>query len=97
MSNYIEEMAECRRRIDLGKSLNALLTINPDFKNVVVEGYLKNEVLRQSLNINEDKSGTVSFLRGVATFNDFLTRVKKEADQAVIDLANYQDLLSKPH
>jgi hypothetical protein len=96
MNHYIEEMAECRRRIALGKSLNALLTINPDFKLVVLEGYLKDEILRRSLNINADKSGTVSFIKGVAHFNDYLKRVQLESDQAVIDLANYQNLISQP-
>jgi hypothetical protein len=95
MSMHIEEMAECRRRIDLGKSLNALLSFNPDFKNVVIEGFLKHEVLRVSLNINADKSGTVGFLKGVAVFNDYLKKVQSEADQAAKDLANFQDLISK--
>lgn len=90
---YDLEIAECYRRIRLGASLNTLLKSNPDFKSVIVDGFLHDEVLRHSLNINTDKSGTVTFLKGVQTFKQYLDRVLADAEQAQIDLSNYQQLL----
>ena len=90
---YDREIADCYRRIHAGASLNTLLNSNPDFKAVVVEGFLKDAVLQHSLNINADESGTVAFLKGVQVFRDYLTRVLTEADQAQKDLLEYQQLL----
>jgi hypothetical protein len=90
---YDREIAECYRRIRLGASLNTLLNNNPDFRSLVVDGFLRDEVLQHSLNINSNESGTVSFLKGVQTFKSYLTRVEKDAEQAQIDLANYQQLI----
>jgi hypothetical protein len=86
------EMAKLRHAVDLGNSLNTLLNFNPDFKKLVVEGFLRDAVLASSLNINADKSGTVGFLRGAAVFNDYLKKVRAEAEQARIDLENYRNL-----
>jgi hypothetical protein len=90
---YDQEIAECYRRIRAGASLNTLLNNNPDFRSLIVDGFLKDEVLRQSVNINADESGTVSFLKGVQVFRDYLNKVVTEAEQAQIDLLNYQQLL----
>jgi len=90
---YDQEIAECYRRIRTGASLNTLLNSNPDFKAVIVDGFLKDAVLQHSLNINADESGTVAFLKGVQVFRDHLTRVLMEADQAQKDLLEYQQLL----
>jgi hypothetical protein len=90
---YDREIAECYRRIHAGASLNTLLINNPDFRTVIVEGYLRDAVLEHSLNINADESGTVSFLKGVQVFNGYLEKVRSEAEQAQIDLENYQQLL----
>jgi hypothetical protein len=90
---YDREIAECYRRIRAGASLNTLLNNNPDFRSLIVEGFLKDAVLQHSLNINADESGTVSFLKGVQVFNGYLEKVRSEAEQAQIDLENYQQLL----
>jgi len=90
---YDREIAECRRLIRAGASLNTLLNNNPDFRSLIVEGFLKDAVLQHSLNINADESGTVSFLKGVQVFTKYLTQVQSEAEQAQIDLENYQQLI----
>lgn len=90
---YDLEIAECYRRIRLGASLNTLLKSNPDFKTVILDGFFRDEVLARSLNINADKNGTVTFLRGVHTFKQYLDRVLRDAEQAQIDLSEYQQLL----
>lgn len=94
---YDKEIAECYRRIRLAEKLNSLLNHNPDFKEVVLDGFLHNEVVRQGLNINADKSGSVQFLKAASTFKQYLDRVLREAEQAHIDLANYQQLLQDAH
>lgn len=90
---YDKEIAECHRRIRLAQSLNVLESGNPDFKAVVTDGLLHDEVLRHSLNINKDKSGTVAFLKGVQVFSAYLDRVRADGEQARIDLSNYQQLI----
>lgn len=90
---YDAELAECHRRIALGNSLNTLLNHNPDFRKLIAEGFLRDAVLQHSLNINADKSGTVTFLKGVQTFRNYLNKVEAEAEQAIVDLGNYQQLL----
>lgn len=90
---YDQEIAECYRRIRAGASLNTLLNNNPDFRALIMEGFLKEAVLQHSLNINADESGTVSFLKGVQVFRSYLTQVLTEADQAQKDLLEYQQLL----
>ena len=90
---YDQEIAECYRRIRAGASLNTLLNSNPDFKALIVEGFLKDAVLQHSLNINADESGTVAFLKGVQIFRGYLTQVLNEAEQAQRDLLEYQQLL----
>lgn len=90
---YDQEIAECRRRIRLGASLNTLLNSNPDFQAVIRDGYLRDEVLKQSININSDENGTVTFLKGVSVFQKYLMKVLSDADQAHHDLANYQQLI----
>jgi hypothetical protein len=92
---YDQEIAECYRRIRLGASLNTLLNNNPDFRSLIVEGFLRDQVLQHSLNINSDESGTVAFLRGVSVFQKYLDRVRLEAEQAQIDLQNYQQLIQQ--
>lgn len=87
------EMVECRRRIALGASLNTLLKYNPDFKAVITDGFLRDEVLAQSLNINNNKPATIQFLDGAATFKAYLDKVLAEALQAQMDLTEYQNLL----
>lgn len=94
---YDKEIAECYRRIRAGASLNTLLNNNPDFNSLVVEGFLKEAVLQESLNINVDESGTVAFLKGVQVFRRYLDRVAADAEQAQIDLQNYQQLLQDGH
>ena len=89
---YDAEIAECQRRIAMGNALNTLLNTNPDFQLLIARGFLRDEVLRQSLNINSDKSGTVTFLEAVQTFKAYLDRVSSEAEQAHMDLRNYQQL-----
>jgi hypothetical protein len=90
---YDKELADCQRRIALGNSLNTLLNHNPDFRKVIVEGFMRDEVLAQSLNINNNKPATIQFLRGVNTLKTFLDRVAADAEQAQVDLMNYQQLL----
>ena len=90
---YDVEIAECRRRIALGDSLNSLLNHNPDFRAVVVQGFLRDAVLEQSLNINANKSGTVQFLKAAAVFKAYLDRTIADAEQARIDLTNYLQLI----
>lgn len=90
---YDREIAECHRLIRLGASLNTLLNNNPDFQAVVSHGFLRDEVLQQSININSDESGTVTFLKGVQVFRKYLTKILSEAEQAHIDLKNYQQLI----
>jgi hypothetical protein len=90
---YDAEIAECYRRIRLGASLNTLLKSNPDFRSLIVEGYLRDEVLKHSLNINKDKNGTVAFLEAAHAFKSYLEQVQQDAEQAQIDLANYQQLI----
>lgn len=89
--NYSVEIADCRRRMTLGASLNALLN-NPDFKSVVAQGYLHDEIVRRGLNINADKSGTIQFLKAAGTFKEYLDFVKRDAEQAQIDLNGYINL-----
>lgn len=86
------EMAECRRRIALAASLYSLMNHNPDFKSVILQGFLHDAVLQHSLNINGDKSGSISFLKAAATFNAYLERITRDGEQAQIDLLNYQEL-----
>ena len=88
---YSREIAECRRRIALGLQLNVLLN-NPDFKAVITEGFLRDAVIQRGLNINVDKSGTLRFLRGAATFNEYLEFVRRDAEQAKIDLEGHLNL-----
>jgi hypothetical protein len=94
---YDQEIAECYRRIRAGASLNTLLNNNPDFKVLIVEGFLKEAVLQHSLNINADESGTVSFLKGVQVLSGYLTKVLTDAEQAQKDLLEYQQLLQDGH
>ena len=84
-------IADCRRRIALGLTLNTLLT-NPEFKTVVIEGFLRDKVLEQGLNINVDKSGSIQFLKAAAAFKKYLDFVKADAEQAQIDLTGYLNL-----
>jgi hypothetical protein len=90
---YDQEIAECYRRIRLGGSLNTLLNNNPDFRSLIADGFLRDAVLQHSININSDESGTVAFLKGVQVFRAYLDRVAAEAEQAQIDLLNYQQLI----
>lgn len=90
---YDVEIAECYRRIRLAASLNTLVNNNPDFRSLVVDGFLRDEVLKQSVNINNDESGTVTFLKGVTVFRKYLEKVQAEGDQAHQDLANFQQLI----
>ena len=90
---YDQEISECYRRIRLGASLNTLLNNNPDFQSLISEGFMRDAVLEHSLKINADESGTVSFLKGVQVFTDYLSQVRNEAQQAQIDLGNYQQLI----
>lgn len=90
---YDAEIAECYRRIRLSESLNTLENSNPDFKAIITEGFLRDAVLEHSLNINRDKSGTVTFLKGVQTFKGYLDQIRLEGEQARIDLHNYQRLI----
>ena len=90
---YDQEIAECYRRIRLGASLNTLLNNNPDFRSLIGEGFLRDAVLQHSVNINRDESGTVAFLKGVQVFRNYLDRVRADAEQAQIDLTNYQQLI----
>lgn len=94
---YDKEIAECYRRIRAGGSLNTLLNNNPDFRSLIVEGFLRDSVLQHSLNINADESGTVAFLKGVQVFKAYLDQVATEAEQAQLDLQNYQQLLQDGH
>ncbi len=94
---YDLEIAECRRKIAMGQSLNALFNYNPDFKVVIKDGFLRDEVLNKSLNINKDKNDTVQFLRAVSTFRSYLDKIEAEAEQAQIDLVNYQQLIQDAH
>lgn len=86
------EMAECRRRMMLAASLNTLMNHNPDFKSVIMQGFLHDAVLQHSLNINGDKSGSISFLKAAATFKNYLDMVIRDGEQAQADLLNYQEL-----
>lgn len=90
---YDKEIAECYRRIRLGASLNTLLNNNPDFRSLVVDGFLRDEVLAFARRINNDESGTLTFLKGVHVFQQYLDKVVSEAEQAHQDLANYQQLI----
>jgi hypothetical protein len=89
---YDAEIADCYRRIRVAQSLNVLVS-NPDFKAIIVDGFLRDEVLKRSLNINADKSGTVAFLESVQTFRQYLDRVVSDGEQATIDLNEYQQLI----
>lgn len=90
---YDQEIAECYRRIRLGASLNTLQNNNPDFRSLIVDGLFRDAVLQHSLNINNDESGTVEFLKSVAVLRRYLDRIHAEAEQAQIDLDNYQQLI----
>jgi predicted transcriptional regulator len=89
--DYSKEIAECRRRMALGISLNGLLN-NPDFKAVINEGYLHHEIVRRGLNINVDKSGTIQFLKAASAFKEYLDYVKRDAEQAQVDLNGYLNI-----
>jgi hypothetical protein len=89
---YDAEIRECTRRIALGNSLNILESTNPDWHSLIAVGLLQDAVLLHSDGINRDESGTVTFLKGVQTFKAYLERVRLEAEQAQIDLRNYQQL-----
>lgn len=91
------EMTECRRRIALAASLYTLQNHNPDFKAVIKDGFLHDAVLQHSLNINRDKSDTITFLKAVATFKSYLDSIIRDGEQAQIDLANYQELQQDGH
>ncbi len=90
---YDRAIADCQRRILLGQALNTLLNHNPDFRRVITEGFMRDEVLVQSLNINHNKPATIQFLKGVATLKTYLDRVLADAEQAQIDISNYQQLI----
>ena len=90
---YDKEIAECYRRIRLGASLNTLVNNNPDFRSLVVDGFLRDEVLEHSRRINSHESDTLTFLKGVNVFQRYLDRVAMEAEQAQQDLASYQQLI----
>jgi hypothetical protein len=88
---HSKAIAECRQRIALGVSLNALLN-NPDFKAVVTEGFLHDAVVKRGLNINADKSGSIQFLKAASTFKAHLDYVMRDAEQATLDLNGYLNL-----
>lgn len=90
---YLQEIEECRRRIALGNSLFSLVNHNPDFRVVIMQGLLHDEVLARALNINADKSGTIEFLKAATAFKKYLDKVRLEADQAQVDLTNYTNLI----
>jgi hypothetical protein len=90
---YDKEIAECYRRIRLGASLNTLANNNPDFRSLVLDGFLRDEVLTHSRRINTHESDTLTFLKGVNVFQRYLDKVLVEAEQAQQDLINYQQLI----
>jgi hypothetical protein len=90
---YAEEIEECRRRIMLGNALFSLANHNPDFRMVFTQGLLHDEVLKRALNINADESGTVEFLKAVTAFKKYIDKIRAEAEQASVDLANYMNLI----
>lgn len=90
---YDKEIAELRAVMSRGSSLNMLLNHNPDFKAVVLEGFLRDEILARSLNINADESGTLQFLKAAAVFNAYLKKVQAEADAAQVSLNEHLNLI----
>ncbi len=89
---YHEAIVECQRRIELGNSLRMLMQ-NPDYQKIISEGFLRDEVLKKSLNINKDKSGTVQFLKGVSTLNEYFCFILTDAEVAKSDLNNHLQLI----
>lgn len=79
--------------IDKGKALDRLLN-SPDFKTVIMEGYLHDLVLELLYN-NPNNNGDVhQKLDSIKFFNEYLAKVKSDRETAENSKAEYQKELN---
>jgi hypothetical protein len=90
---YTQEIEDCHRRIALGNSLTTLLNYNPDFKAVITQGLLHDEVLKKSLGIVANEREATEFLKAVVVLRTYLDKVLADGEQAQMDLMNYMNLI----
>jgi hypothetical protein len=79
--------------IDRGKALERLLT-SPDFKSVVMDGFLHDLVFELLYNNPDDTGDTHQKLDSIKFFNEYLAKVKSDREIAETSKAEYQKELN---
>ena len=99
MSDAIEQIEEKLAELkEVVKKRNRVLNLakNPDFKEIILEGFVKNEAVRLTGLIGEegfDQEGVQADLRCIAAFQRYLRRVEREGDQAEKSVADHEEML----
>lgn len=77
------DIEHCRELIATAEALEALRK-NRHFKRIVEEGYLRDEAVRNTLNLDHAhlREAAIRALAGVASFNGYLQSIEQMADQA---------------
>lgn len=73
------------------------LSRNPDFKKVILEGYVKDEAVRLTALIGEegfDQEGVQECLRGVAQLQRYIRRIESEGDIAEKSILDHEEALN---
>lgn len=84
------DIRQCEDILATAEALEALRK-NRHFKKVIEEGYLKNEAIRNTLNLDHAqlREASIRALAGVSSFNAYLQTIEQMAD---IARANLEDL-----
>lgn len=79
---------ECEELIATAEALEALRK-NRHFKRVVEEGYLKQEAIRNTLNLDHAhlREASIRALAGVSSFNAYLQTIEQVAELAKQNMA----------
>lgn len=92
LSQLDEDIRGHKAKLQLGEALDRLLH-NRDFKEVILEGYLREEAIRlvhlkahQDHQSPEKQAAIASKLDAVGHFHQFISRVQSETATAVKDL-----------
>lgn len=99
MSDAIEQIEEKLAELkEVVKKRNRVLNLakNPDFKEIILEGFVKDEAVRLTGLIGEegfDQEGVQADLRCIAAFQRYLRRVEREGDQAEKSVADHEEML----
>lgn len=92
--------AEAKRKVDLKNKLDKLMS-NREFKTLITEGYLKDELVRLGLisastpTRSEVTADTVEKIKAVAHFDMYLRNVITQGMMAEQELENFEDELDE--